>query len=159
LKNKGVQKMLDAVVDYLPSPLDVPPMIGLDPKNGEEIIRTPSDSEPFSALAFKIAADPFVGKLAFFRVYSGTLKAGSYVLNATKGKKERIGRLVQMHANHREEIEEVYAGDIAAAVGLKDTFTGDTLTDPDHAVILESMTFPEPVIEVKVEPKTKADQD
>ncbi len=159
LKNKGVQKMLDAVVDYLPSPLDVPPMIGLDARTGGEIIRTPSDSEPFSALAFKIAADPFVGKLAFFRVYSGTLKAGSYVMNPTKGKKERIGRLLQMHANHREEIEEVYAGDIAAAVGLKDTFTGDTLTDPDHQVILESMTFPDPVIEVKIEPKTKADQD
>ena len=151
--------MLDAVVDYLPSPLDVPPMIGLDPKTGAEIIRTPSDSEPFSALAFKIAADPFVGKLAFFRVYSGTLKAGSYVYNPTKGKRERIGRILQMHANHREEIDEVYAGDIAAAVGLKDTFTGDTLTDPDHPIILESMTFPEPVIEVKIEPKTKADQD
>ena len=159
LKNKGVQAMLDAVVDYLPSPLDVPPMIGLDPRTGAEIIRTPSDSEPFSALAFKIAADPFVGKLAFFRVYSGTLKAGSYVMNPTKGKKERVGRLLQMHANHREEIDEVYAGDIAAVVGLKDTFTGDTLADPDHQVILESMTFPEPVIEVKIEPKTKADQD
>ena len=159
LKNKGIQKMLDAVVDYLPSPLDVPPMIGLDPRTGAEILRTPDDTEPFSALAFKIAADPFVGKLAFFRVYSGTLKSGSYVLNPTKGKKERIGRILQMHANHREEIEEVYAGDIAAAVGLKDTFTGDTLTDPDHPVILESMTFPEPVIEVKIEPKTKADQD
>ena len=159
LKNKGVQKMLDAVVDYLPSPLDVPPMIGLDPKSGGEVLRTPDDSEPFSALAFKIAADPFVGKLAFFRVYSGTLKAGSYILNPTKGKKERIGRILQMHANHREEIEQVYAGDIAAAVGLKDTYTGDTLTDPDHPVILESMTFPEPVIEVKIEPKTKADQD
>src|SRR5512134_364335 len=159
LKNKGVQKMLDAVVDYLPSPLDVPPMIGLDPRTGSEVVRTPSDDEPFSALAFKIAADPFVGKLAFFRVYSGTLKAGSYVLNPTKGKKERIGRILQMHANHREEIDEVHAGDIAAAVGLKDTFTGDTLTDPEHPVILESMTFPEPVIEVKIEPKTKADQD
>ena len=123
------------------------------------MLRTVDDSEPFSALAFKIAADPFVGKLAFFRVYSGTLKSGSYVLNATKGKKERIGRILQMHANHREEIDEVYAGDIAAAVGLKDTFTGDTLTDPDHPVILESMTFPEPVIEVAIEPKTKADQD
>ena len=159
LKNKGVQKMLDAVIDFLPSPLDVPPMIGLDPRTGAEIIRTPDDKEPFSALAFKIAADPFVGKLAFFRVYSGTLKAGSYVMNPTKGKKERIGRILQMHANHREEIDEVYAGDIAAAVGLKDTFTGDTLTDPDHQIILESMTFPEPVIEVKIEPKTKADQD
>jgi elongation factor G len=162
LRNKGVQRMLDAVIDYLPSPLDVPPMIALDPKTGEELIRRPDDSEPFSALAFKIAADPFVGKLAFFRVYSGTLKAGSYVttINAKKGvRRERIGRLLQMHANHREEIEEVYAGDIAAAVGLKDTFTGDTLADPDHQVILESMTFPEPVIEVKIEPKTKADQD
>ena len=127
LKNKGVQPMLDAVVDYLPSPLDVPPVIGLKPGTDVEILKTPDDSEPFSALAFKIAADPFVGKLAFFRVYSGTLKSGSYVLNATKGKRERIGRILQMHANHREEIDEVYAGDIAAAVGLKDTFTGDTL--------------------------------
>src|ERR671910_3248527 len=159
LRNKGIQKMLDAVIDYLPSPLDVPPMIGLDAKTGAEVIRTPSDEEPFSALAFKIAADPFVGKLAFFRVYSGTLKSGSYIYNATKDRKERIGRILQMHANHREEIEEVYAGDIAAAVGLKETYTGDTLTDPDHQVILESMTFPEPVIEVKIEPKTKADQD
>src|SRR3954452_8168035 len=159
LKNKGVQKMLDAVVDYLPSPLDVPPMIGIDVKTGAEVIRTPDDTEPFSALAFKVAADPFVGKLVFFRVYSGTLKAGSYVTNATKDKRERIGRIVQLHANHREEIDEVYAGDIAAAVGLKDTFTGDTLTDPEHQIILESMTFPEPVIEVKIEPKTKADQD
>ena len=153
LKNKGVQPMLDAVVDYLPSPLDVPPVIGLKPGTDVEILKTPDDSEPFSALAFKIAADPFVGKLAFFRVYSGTLKSGSYVLNATKGKKERIGRILQMHANHREEIDEVYAGDIAAAVGLKDTFTGDTLADPDHPVILESMTFPEPVIEVAIEPQ------
>jgi len=159
LKNKGVQPMLDAVIDYLPSPLDVPPVIGVDPRTGEEVVRTVNDSEPFSALAFKIAADPFVGKLAFFRVYSGTLKAGSYVLNPLKGKKERIGRVLQMHANHREDLEEVYAGDIAAAVGLRDTFTGDTLTDPDHPVILERMTFPEPVIEVKIEPKTKADQD
>ena len=159
LKNKGIQPMLDAVVAYLPSPLDVPPVIGEHPVTHAEVLRTPDDSEPFSALAFKIAADPFVGKLAFFRVYSGTLKAGSYVLNTTKGRKERIGRILQMHANHREEIEEVYAGDIAAAVGLKETFTGDTLTDPDHPVILESMTFPEPVIEVAIEPKTKADQD
>jgi elongation factor G len=159
LRNKGIQKMLDAVVDYLPSPLDVPPMIGVDPKTGAEVLRTPDDTEPFSALAFKIAADPFVGKLAFFRVYSGTLKAGSYVLNPTKGKKERIGRILQMHANHREEIDTVYAGDIAAAVGLKETFTGDTLTDEAHPVLLESITFPEPVIEVKIEPKTKADQD
>jgi elongation factor G len=159
LKNKGIQPMLDGVIAYLPSPLDVPPMIGQDPRNGKDVLRTVDDSEPFAALAFKIAADPFVGKLAFFRVYSGTLKAGSYVLNATKGRKERIGRILLMHANHREEIEQVYAGDIAAAVGLKETFTGDTLADPDHPVILESMTFPEPVIEVKIEPKTKADQD
>jgi elongation factor G len=159
LKNKGIQPMLDAVIDYLPSPLDVPPLIGQDPRTGTEVVLPANDSEHFAALAFKIAADPFVGKLAFFRVYSGTLKAGSYVLNPVKGKKERIGRILQMHANHREEIEEVYAGDIAAAVGLKDTFTGDTLCDPDHAVVLESMTFPEPVIEVKIEPKTKADQD
>jgi elongation factor G len=159
LKNKGIQPMLDAVIDFLPSPLDVPPVIGVDPRTGQEVVRTVNDSEPFSALAFKIAADPFVGKLAFFRVYSGTLKAGSYVLNPLKGKKERIGRVLQMHANHREDLEEVYAGDIAAAVGLRDTFTGDTLTDPDHPVILERMTFPEPVIEVKIEPKTKADQD
>src|SRR4051794_6842702 len=159
LKNKGIQPMLDAVIYYLPSPLDVPPVIGLDPRSGNEVVRTVNDTEPFSALAFKIAADPFVGKLAFFRVYSGTLRAGSYVLNPVKGKKERIGRILQMHANHREEIEEVYAGDIAAAVGLKDTFTGDTLSDPDHPVVLESMTFPEPVIEVAIEPKTKADQD
>ncbi len=159
LKNKGIQPILDAVVDYLPSPLDVPPVIGEDPRTHAELLRTPDDSEPFSALAFKIAADPFVGKLAYFRVYSGTLRSGSYVLNASNGKKERIGRILQMHANHRAEIEEVYAGDIAAAVGLKETYTGDTLTDPGHPVILESMTFPEPVIEVAIEPKTKADQD
>jgi elongation factor G len=159
LKNKGVQPMLDAVVDYLPSPLDVPPVIGLQPNTGAEVLRTVDDSEPFAALTFKIAADPFVGKLAFFRVYSGTLKAGSYVLNASKGRKERIGRILQMHANHREEIDVVYAGDIAAAVGLKESYTGDTLADPDHPVILESMTFPEPVIEVAIEPRTKADQD
>jgi elongation factor G len=158
LKNKGVQPMLDAVVDYLPSPLDVPPIVAVDTK-GADVVRTVDDTEPFSALAFKIAADPFVGKLAFFRVYSGTLKSGSYVLNATKGKKERVGRILEMHANHREEIDQVYAGDIAAVVGLKDTFTGDTLTDPEKPVILESITFPEPVIEVAVEPKTKADQD
>jgi elongation factor G len=159
LKNKGIQPMLDAVVDYLPSPLDVPPTIGLDPKSEREVVRTADDKEPFSALAFKIAADPFVGKLAFFRVYAGTLKSGSYVLNATKGKRERIGRILQLHANHREEIDEVYAGDIAAAVGLKDTYTGDTLSDPDHPILLETISFPEPVIEVAIEPKTKADQD
>ena len=132
---------------------------GIDPDTGAELLRTVDDKEPFAALAFKIAADPFVGKLAFFRVYSGRLKAGSYVLNASKGKRERIGRILQMHANHREDIDEVYAGDIAAAVGLKDTYTGDTLSDPEHPIILESMTFPEPVIEVAIEPKTKADQD
>ena len=159
LKNKGVQPMLDAVVAYLPSPLDVPPVEGVNPKTHHEETRPVTDEAPFAALAFKIAADPFVGKLAFFRVYSGTLKSGSYVLNSTKGTKERIGRILQMHANHREEIDEVHAGDIAAAVGLKATFTGDSLTDPDHPIVLESMTFPEPVIEVAIEPKTKADQD
>ena len=159
LKNKGIQPMLDAVVHYLPSPLDVPPTIGLRPGTDHELVRTVDDKEPFAALAFKIAADPFVGKLAYFRVYSGTLKAGSYILNAAKGRKERIGRILEMHANHREEIDEVRAGDIAAAVGLKDTYTGDTLSDPEHPIILESMTFPEPVIEVKIEPKTKIDQD
>jgi elongation factor G len=159
LKNKGIQPMLDAVVAYLPSPLDVPPTIGLHPTTGAEVVRTVDDTEPFSALAFKIAADPFVGKLAFFRVYAGTLKSGSYVMNATKGRKERIGRILQMHANHREEIDQVYAGDIAAAVGLKETYTGDTLSDPDHPIILETISFPEPVIEVAIEPKTKADQD
>ena len=146
LKNKGVQPMLDAVVDYLPSPLDVPPVIHEMNDEEKTIVRHASDDEPLTALAFKVVADPFVGRLVFFRVYSGTLKAGSYVLNATKGKKERIGRILQMHANHREEIDVVYAGDIAAAVGLKETFTGDTLTEPEHPVILESMTFPEPVI-------------
>jgi elongation factor G len=159
LKNKGVQPMLDAVVDFLPSPLDVPPTIGVRPGTDQELVRTVDDKEPFSALVFKIATDPFVGHLAFFRVYSGTLKAGSYVLNSTKDKKERISRVLEMHANHREEITEVYAGDIGAIVGLKDSFTGDTLCDPEHPILLESMTFPEPVIEVKVEPRTKADQD
>ncbi|MES2210368.1 MAG: elongation factor G [Chloroflexota bacterium] len=159
LKNKGVQPMLDAVTDFLPSPLDVPPTIGLRPGTDEELVRLVDDKEPFAALAFKIAADPFVGKLAFFRVYSGTLKAGSYVLNTAKGKRERVGRILQMHANHREEIDEVYAGDIAAIVGLKDTFTGDTLSDIEHPILLETISFPEPVIEVKIEPKTKADQD
>jgi len=159
LKNKGIQPMLDAVTAYLPSPLDVPPTIGLRPGTDEELVRTVDDKEPFSALAFKIAADPFVGKLAFFRVYSGTLKAGSYVLNTAKGRKERVGRILQMHANHREEIDEAYAGDIAAIVGLKETYTGDTLADPNHPILLETISFPEPVIEVKIEPKTKADQD
>ena len=159
LKNKGVQPMLDAVTLYLPSPLDVPPIIGVRPGTDQEVVRTADDKEPFTALVFKIAADPFVGKLAFFRVYAGTLKAGSYVLNATKGKKERIGRVLEMHANHREEMDEVYAGDIGALVGLKDSFTGDTLCDPEHPILLETITFPEPVIEVKIEPRTKADQD
>jgi elongation factor G len=159
LKNKGVQPMLDAVVDYLPSPLDVPPVGGTNSRTGEETTRSTDPSEPFSALAFKIAADPFVGTLAFFRVYSGTLKTGSYVYNSSKGQKERVGRILQMHANHREEIDQVSAGDIAAAVGLKNTTTGDTLTDEDKPIVLESITFPEPVIELAVEPKTKADQD
>ena len=159
LKNKGVQPMLDAVIDFLPSPLDVPPVTGLDPRTGEETTRETDPDAPFSALAFKIAADPFVGKLAFFRVYSGTLKTGSYVYNSTKGHKERVGRILQMHANSREEIEAIGAGDIAAAVGLKNTFTGDTLCDESKQIVLENITFPEPVIELAVEPKTKADQD
>jgi elongation factor G len=159
LKNKGVQPMLDAVIDYLPSPLDVPPVSGLDPRGGERVTRGTDPDEPFAALAFKIAADPYVGKLAFFRVYSGTLKTGSYVYNSSKGGKERIGRLLQLHANHREEIEQVSAGDIAAAVGLKNTFTGDTLCDESKPIVLESISFPEPVIELAVEPKSKADQD
>jgi elongation factor G len=159
LKNKGVQPMLDAVIEYLPSPLDVPPVSGTDPRTHEQVVRHTDPTEPFAALAFKIAADPFVGKLAFFRVYSGTLKSGSYVYNSTKDQKERIGRLVQLHANHREEVESVSAGDIAAAVGLKNTFTGDTLTDEAHPIVLEAISFPEPVIELAVEPKTKADQD
>jgi elongation factor G len=159
LKNKGVQPMLDAVVDYLPSPLDVPPVTGKDARTGEEVTRSTDPGEPFAALAFKIAADPFVGTLAFFRVYSGTLKTGSYIYNSSKGQKERVGRILQMHANHREEIDHVSAGDIAAAVGLKNTTTGDTLTDEDKPIVLESITFPEPVIELAVEPKTKADQD
>ncbi|MFS8582388.1 MAG: elongation factor G, partial [Limnochordales bacterium] len=158
-KNKGVQPLLDAVVAYLPSPLDVGAVRGVNPKTEEEESRDPSDDAPFSALAFKIMADPYVGKLAFFRVYSGTLKAGSYVYNPVKGKRERIGRILQMHANHREELEEVYAGDIAAAVGLRDTATGDTLCDENHPILLESPDFPEPVIAQAIEPKTKADQD
>ena len=158
-KNKGVQPMLDAVVDYMPSPIDIPAIKGVDPDTGAEDKREASDDLPFSALAFKIMADPYVGKLAFFRVYSGTLASGSYVFNSTKGKKERIGRILQMHANRREEIEMVYTGDIAAAVGLKDTVTGDTLCDDKAPIILESMVFPEPVISVAVEPKTKADKE
>jgi elongation factor G len=158
-KNKGVQPLLDAVIDYLPSPLDVPPMIGLDPKSGAEITREPSIEQPFSALAFKVMSDPFVGKLTYFRVYSGKIKAGDRVLNTTTGKTERIGRILQMHANHREEREEIGAGDIAAGVGLKSTTTGDTLAIESAPIVLESMTFPEPVIAVAVEPKSKADQD
>lgn len=157
-KNKGVQPLLDAVVDFLPSPLDVPAIRG-QLEDGEEVVRNSSDEEPFSALAFKIMTDPYVGKLTFFRVYSGTLSSGSYILNSTKGKRERIGRILQMHANSREEISMVYAGDIAAAVGLKDTTTGETLCDEKSPVILEAMEFPEPVISVAIEPKTKADQD
>ncbi|HSI67879.1 MAG TPA: elongation factor G [Planococcus sp. (in: firmicutes)] len=158
-KNKGVQLMLDAVIDYLPSPLDVPPMTGVLPDSDEEVLRKPSEDEPFSALAFKVMTDPYVGKLTFFRVYSGTLKSGSYVQNSSKGKRERVGRILQMHANSREEIAEVYCGDIAAAIGLKDTSTGDTLSDEKNQVILERMVFPEPVISLSVEPKSKADQD
>ncbi|CAH0310502.1 elongation factor G [Peribacillus frigoritolerans] len=158
-KNKGVQLMLDNVIDFLPSPLDVPAIKGTLPDSEEEVERHSDDSEPFSALAFKVMTDPYVGKLTFFRVYSGTLESGSYVINSTKGKRERIGRILQMHANSREEISTVYAGDIAAAVGLKDTTTGDTLCDDKNQVILESMVFPEPVISLSVEPKSKADQD
>ncbi len=157
-KNKGVQLLLDAVVDYLPSPLDIPPVKGTD-LNGNEVLRHTSDDEPFAALAFKIMTDPYMGQLTYFRVYSGWLEAGSYVLNSTKGKKERIGRLLKMHANKREEIKEIYAGDICATVGLKYTITGDTLCDENNPVILESMEFPEPVISVAIEPKTKGDQD
>ncbi|MCI2256757.1 elongation factor G [Domibacillus sp. PGB-M46] len=158
-KNKGVQLMLDAVIDYLPAPVDVPAIKGTLPDSEEEVERESSDEAPFSALAFKVMTDPYVGKLTFFRVYSGVLSSGSYVQNSTKGKRERVGRILQMHANSREEISEVYAGDIAAAVGLKDTTTGDTLCDEKNLVILESMEFPEPVIHLSVEPKTKADQD
>ena len=158
-RNKGVQMMLDAIVDYMPSPLDIPPIKGIIPGTEKEDERPADDKAPFSALAFKIMADPFVGKLAFFRVYSGTLESGSYVYNSTKGKKERIGRILQMHANKREEIEMVYSGDIAAAVGLKNTTTGDTLCDEKHEIILESMEFPDPVIEIAIEPKTKAGQE
>ena len=156
-RNKGVQKLLDAIIEYMPSPLDIPPIKGVD-MDGNDVVRHSSDEEPFSALAFKIMTDPFVGKLAFFRVYSGTLNSGSYTLNATKGKKERVGRILQMHANKRKELDKVYSGDIAAAVGFKFTTTGDTICDEQHPVILESMEFPEPVIELAIEPKTKAGQ-
>ena len=158
-RNKGVQKLLDAIVDYMPAPTDIPAIKGTNPKTDEEEDRHPSDDEPFSALAFKIMTDPYVGRLCFFRVYSGTLNTGSAVLNATKGKRERVGRLLQMHANHREDLETVYSGDIAAVVGLKNTTTGDTLCDEKRPIILESMEFPEPVIRVAIEPKTKAGQE
>ncbi|BAI81230.1 translation elongation factor G [Deferribacter desulfuricans SSM1] len=158
-KNKGVQPLLDAVVAYLPSPLDIPPIKGVNPKTGEEVVRHTSDDEPFAALAFKILTDPYMGQLTYFRVYSGHLESGSYVLNATKDKKERVGRLLKMHANKREEIKEIYAGDICATVGLKYTTTGDTLCDENNPVVLESIEFPDPVISLAIEPKTKADQD
>ena len=158
-RNKGVQKLLDAIIDYMPAPIDVPSIKGVNPETGEEIERHSSDTEPFAALAFKIATDPFVGKLCFFRVYSGTVNAGTTVYNANKDNDERMGRILQMHANHRQDIETVYAGDIAAAVGLKNTTTGDTLCDEKHPVILESMEFPDPVIRVAIEPKTKAGQE
>jgi elongation factor G len=159
LRNKAVQPLLDAVVAYLPSPLDVPPVTGMDPKSGEELVRRPNDNEPFAALAFKIAADPFSGKLAFFRVYSGVVHAGDTIYNATKDRKERISRIVLLHADHREDVEQVGAGEIAGAIGLKQTFTGDTLCDPDRPIILETIKFPEPVIQIAVEPKTKADEE
>src|SRR5438034_7318169 len=158
-KNKGVQPLLDAVIDYLPSPLDVPPVHGVDPRTEHELSRKPANDEPFSALAFKVMSDPYVGKLTYFRVYSGKIKAGERVLNTTTGKTERIGRILQMHANHREERAEIGAGDIAAGVGLKSTTTGDTLAVESAPIVLESMTFPDPVISVAVEPKSKADQD
>ena len=159
LKNKGVQFLLDGVIDYLPSPLEIPAIKAFNPKNNEIIERKPDDAEPFTALAFKVASDPFVGKLCFFRVYSGKISAGSYVLNTTTGERERIGRIVRLHANQREEVTDVYAGEIAAAVGLKSTFTGHTICDPDHPAVLESIKFPEPVISLAIEPKTKADQE
>ena len=162
LRNKGTQLMLDGVIDYLPSPLDITdskPIKGTDPKTGAEIIRMPSDEEPLTALAFKIATDPFVGNLAYFRIYSGVMKKGTYVMNSTKGSQERVGRIVRMHANHREDVEEMYAGDLGAIVGLKATTTGDTLCDPENPIILEKITFPEPVINLKIEPKTKVDQE
>lgn len=159
LKNKGVQPMLDAIVTYLPSPLDVPPVSGINPKTDEDEVRTVEAGQPFSGLVFKIQADPHVGKLAYVRVYSGSLESGSYALNSTKGERERIGRLLRMHANHREEVQLVGAGDIVAVIGLKTSFTGDTLCDPAHPIVLESITFPEPVISVSIEPKTRADQD
>ena len=159
LRNKGVQPLLNAVVDYLPSPLDIPPVRGLDPDGTKELIREARADVPMSALAFKIVTDPYVGRLAYLRVYSGKITKGSQVYNASKGRKERIGRLIRMYADHREDIEEVSAGDIAAVLGMKDTFTGDTLTDPANPIVLESIVFPEPVIFAAIEPKTSADQD
>jgi len=159
LKNKGVQPLLDAVVYYLPSPVDLPPVEGTNPKTGETVARKPDDNEPFCALAFKIATDPFVGSLTYFRVYSGHLKSGDFVLNTNTGEKLRIGRIVRMHANHREEIDEVFAGDLAAAVGVKNVSTGHTLCDLNNPIVLEQITFPEPVISIRIEPKTKADQE
>ncbi|CUS94072.1 translation elongation factor EF-G, partial [Candidatus Kryptonium thompsonii] len=160
-KNKGIQRLLDAVVDYLPSPLDINngQILGHHPFKDDRVVRLVSDDEKFTALAFKIMTDPYVGKLTFIRIYSGTLKAGSYVYNSTQGKKERVGRILRMHANHREDVEEAYAGDIVALVGLKVTKTGDTLCSEDDPILLEKMDFPEPVISVAIEPKTKADQD
>ena len=158
-KNKGVQPLLDAVIDYLPSPLDVPPIHGIDPRTEHELSRRPALDEPFSALAFKVMSDPYVGKLTYIRVYSGQMKQGDRVLNTTTGKSERIGRILQMHANHREERDEIGAGEIAAIVGMKATTTGDTLAVDTAPIVLESMTFPEPVISVAIEPKTKGDQD
>jgi elongation factor G len=159
LKNKGVQLMLDGVVDYLPHPLDLPPTKGFDPKTHQEIIRETKDASPFTALAFKLQTDPYVGQLTYFRVYSGSLSAGSYVYNASTDTKERIGRILRMHANHREEVKEVFTGDIAATIGLKNTRTGNTLCDPDHPILLEKIEFPEPVVSLRIEPKTKADQE
>src|SRR5439155_14618907 len=159
LKNKGVQAMLDAVIAYLPSPLDIPPPTGIDPDTDETVTREVSDSAPFSALVFKIVSDPFVGRLSYMRVYSGTLSKGSAIENSTKNKSERIGRLLRMHANHREEIDEIRAGDICAAVGLRNTFTGDTRCDLHKPIILEAITFPQPVISIAIEPRTRADQD
>ncbi len=159
LKNKGIQPLLDAVVYYLPCPIDLPPVKGIDPKTGKDLERKASDEEPFAALAFKVATDPYVGTLTYFRVYSGSLKKGSYLLNTTSGEKERIGRILRMHAQEREEISEIFTGDIAATVGLKKTSTGHTLCDEDHPIVLEKITFPEPVISIRIEPKTKADQE
>ena len=159
LKNKGVQLVLDGVVDYLPSPMDLPPVKGVNPKTGVEEVREPKDDAPFAALAFKLQSDPYVGQLTYFRVYSGTLSAGSYVLNSVKNEQERVGRILRMHANSREELKEINAGNIGAIVGLKNTYTGDTLCDPDHPVVLEKIVFPEPVVSLKIEPKTKADQE